>query len=126
MDRILNFINSQALKYVKSINELPSTRILKETFEVDKALNRDGYRSFYSSYQKIMSDFNFKDLDDIDFLQIFHNKSVEEVSAQLRSINDANKLHTYSKIYNNFTCQTYLSSGLSKALTKELSKLSFC
>ena len=122
-DRILNFINSQALKYVKRISELPSTRILKETFEVDKALNRDGYRSCYSSYQKIMSDFNFKDLDDIDFPQIIHNKSVEEVSSQLRSINDANKLYTYSKIYNNFTCQTYLSFGISKALTKELSKL---
>ena len=35
----------------------------------------------------------------------------------------ANKLYTFSKIYNNFTCQTYLSFGLSKALTKELSKL---
>ena len=94
---------------MKRINELLSTRILKETFEVEKALNRDGYRSCYSSYQKIMSDFNFKDLDDIDFShdfnfkdlddidfpQIIHNKSVEEVSAQLRSINDANKLYTY-------------------------------
>lgn len=70
-----------------------------------------------------MSDFNCKDLDDIDFPQIIHNKSVEEVSAQLRSFNDANKLYTFSKIYNHFTCQTYLSFGLSKALTKELSKL---
>ena len=95
-NRILNFINFQALKYVNRINELPSTRILREIFEVDKALNRVGYRSFYSSYQKSMSDFNFKDLDDIVFPQIIHHKSVEEVSAQLRSVKDANKLYTYS------------------------------
>ena len=51
-DRILNFISSQALKYAKRVNELPSTRILKEAFEVDKALYHDGFRSCYSFYQK--------------------------------------------------------------------------
>ena len=51
-----------------------------------------------------MPDFNIKDLDDIDVSQINHNKSVVEVSEQLSSINEANKLYTYSKIYKNFTC----------------------
>ena len=46
-----------------------------------------------------MSDFNIKDIEDIDFPQISHNKSVEEVSDQLSSLNDANKLYTYSKVY---------------------------
>ena len=64
-----------------------------------------------------------KDLDDIDVSQIIHNKSVAEVSEQLSSINEANKLYTSSKIYKNFTCQTYLSFGLPKTVTKELSKL---
>ena len=68
---------------MKRVNELPSTRIFKEAFEVDKALYRDGYRSCYSFYQKIMSGFNIKDLDNIDFSQIIHNKSVVEASEQL-------------------------------------------
>ena len=55
-----------------------------------------------------MSDFNIKDLDDIDVSQIIHNKPVVEVSEQLSSINEANKLYPYSKINKNFTCQTYL------------------
>ena len=122
-EQILNFISSQALKYVKRENELPSTRIFKEAFEIDKALYHDGYRSCYSFYQKIMSDFNIKDLDDIDVSRNIHDKSVVKVSEQLSSINEANKLYTYSQIYKNFTCQTYLSFGLSKTVTKELSKL---
>ena len=108
---------------MKIVNELPSTCILKEAFEVDKALYHDGYRSCYSFYQKIMSDFNIKDLDDIDVSKIIHNKSVVKVSEQLSSINEGNKLYTYSKIYKNFTCQAYLSFGLSKTVIKELSKL---
>ena len=62
--------------------------------------------------RKIISDFNIEDIDDTDVSQIIHNKSVVEVSDQLSSINEANKLYTYSKIYKNFTCQTYLSFGL--------------
>ena len=119
----MNFINSQAIKYAKRVNKLPSTRILKEAFEVDKVLYHDGIRSCYSFYQKIMSDLNIKDLDNIDVTQIIRNKSVVEVSELLSSINEAYKLNTYSKIYKNFTCQTYLSFGLSKTVTKELSKL---
>ena len=42
-----------------------------------------------------MSDFNIKDLDDINVSQIIHNKSVGEESEQLSSINEANKLYTY-------------------------------
>ena len=70
-----------------------------------------------------MSEFNIKDLDNIDFSQNIHYKFVVEVSKQLYLINEANKLYTYSKIYKNFTCQTNLSFGLSKTVTKELSKL---
>ena len=60
-------------------------------------------------YLDPVSDFNIKDLDDIDVPTFIHNKSVVEVSEQLSSINEANKIYTYSKIYKNFTCQTYLS-----------------
>ena len=39
-----------------------------------------------------------------------------------RQIND-NKLHSYSKIYDSFCLQSYLSFGLPKSLTKELTKI---
>ena len=70
-----------------------------------------------------MSDFNIEDLDDIDVSQIINDKSVVEVSEQLSSINEADKLYTCSKIYKNFTCQNYLSICLPKTVTKELSTL---
>ena len=108
---------------MKRVNELPSTRILKEAFEVGKALYHGGYKSCYSSYRKILSDFNIKDLDDNDFPQIIHNASVEECQlSSVQSMMLISFIYLYSKIYNNFTCQTYLSFDLSEAVTKELSK----
>ena len=46
----------------------------------------------------------------------------EEINLFKRQIND-NKLHTYSKIYGCFCLQSYLSFGLPKSLTKELTKI---
>ena len=45
----------------------------------------------------------------------------EEINLFKRQISD-NKLHTYSKIYDSFCLQPYLSFGLPKSLTKELTK----
>ena len=45
----------------------------------------------------------------------------EEINLFKRQIN-ANILHTYSKIYDSFCLQPYLSFGLPKSLSKELTK----
>ena len=45
---IIIFINSLTFKYYSRLKEFPSTRLVKETFEVDKGLFNSGQKSWYS------------------------------------------------------------------------------
>jgi hypothetical protein len=45
---IISFITSLTFKYYSRLKELPSTRLVKETFEVDKGLFNSGQKSWYS------------------------------------------------------------------------------
>ena len=58
--------------------------------------------------------------------EIISNKYESDINKErsvLRNQVHDNKLNTFSKIYSNFSLQKYLSFGLPKAKTKELSKL---
>ena len=47
-ERILNFITSLALKFNERLSELPADCFLKEVYNVDQALFKEGYKSWYS------------------------------------------------------------------------------
>ena len=111
-----------SLKYIKRVNELPATRLLKEAFEVNRALHTGGHRSYY---QKEMSELNIQVLEEIDISQTILDQCTKEIKTQLTSFNDENKLYTntYSKLYNTYTYQTYITFDVPKSLTRELTKL---
>ena len=121
--KILNFINMISLKYIKRVIELPTTRLLKEVFEVDKSLHAGGHRSSYSYYHKVMSELNIQDLDEANVPQSILERYTKEVKTQLTSFTVDNKLHTYSKLYDEYSHQTYLIYAIPKSVTKELAKL---
>ena len=45
---IISFITSLTFKYYSRLKELPSTKLVKEAFEVDKGLFNSGQKSWYS------------------------------------------------------------------------------
>ena len=58
--------------------------------------------------------------------EIISNKYESDINKELSLLRNQvhdNKLNTFPKIYSNFSLQKYLSFGLPKAKTKELSKL---
>ena len=118
-------MNMISLKYIKRVNELPTTRLLKEVFEVDKSLHAGGPRSSYSYYHKVMSELNIQDLDEANVPQSILDSYTKEVKTQLTSFTVDNKLHTYmySKLYDEYSHQTYLTYAIPKSVTKELAKL---
>ena len=69
------------------------------------------------------SELDIQDLEEIDISQTILDKYTKEVKTQLPSFNDDNKLRTYSKLYNTYTCQTYLTFDVPKSVTRELAKL---
>ena len=117
--KILNFINMISLKYIKRVNELPTTRV----FEVDKSFHAGGHRSSYSYYHKVMSELNIQDLDEANIPQSILDSYTKEVKTQLTSFTVDNKLYTYSKSYDEYSHQTYLTYAIPKSVTKELAKL---
>ena len=121
--RILNFINMISLKYIKRINELPTTRLLKEVFEVDKSLHAGGHRSSYTYYDKLISKLNIQNLEEADISQSISDYCTNEVNSQLSALTIDNKLYTYSKLYDDYSFQTYLTYAIPKSVTREQAKL---
>ena len=125
---IFIFICSQSFKYYSRLSQLPDDRLLKEAFELDKTLFQDGYRSWYSCIHNLMQKFliteaevKASNISDI-FLARYSIDMNNELS-RLRAQPHANKLHTFSNIYSDFSLQKYLPFVLPKNKSKGLSKL---
>ncbi|MEW8548168.1 MAG: reverse transcriptase domain-containing protein, partial [Candidatus Thiodiazotropha sp.] len=124
----INFIYSQVFKYYTRLCQLPDNRLLKEVFELDKSLFHDGYRSWYSSMQTSMEKMSITDLDaqSSNISKIISSKYSSRINKELTVLRNQvhdNKLNTFSQIYTQFSLQNYLTFGLPKSKTKELSKL---
>lgn len=95
---------------------------------MDKSLPLQGYRSWFSFINNTMLHLSIdeNDLDNLDISQTVSDKFSSDLSNELNTlkskIND-NKLHTYSNLYDQFSLQNYLSFGLPKSITKDLSKI---
>ena len=103
-------------------------RLLKEVFELDKSLFHDGQKSWYSfvynSLQKLsITESSVQTCDVSEMISSKYLSVINKELILLRHRVQDNKLNTFSKLYSQFSLQTYLSFGLSKVTTKELSKL---
>ena len=120
---MIDYIISQRFKYYSRLCQLPKDRLLKEIFELDKCLFRDGYKSWYSFIQlKYKNSQLVNEKYSLTTCQKYESDINKELSLLRNQVHD-NKLNTFSKLYSNFSLPKYLSFGLPKAKTKELSKL---
>ena len=125
---VLNYITSQTPKYYSRMCQLPENRLFKEVFELDKSLFHDGHKSWYSFVHNLLQKLSITEstVQTCDVSEMISNKYMSVINKELillrHQVQD-NKLNTFSKLYLQFSLQTYLSFGLSKATTKELSKL---
>lgn len=125
---ILNYISSQTFKYYSRLCQLPEGRLLKEVFQLDKNLFHDGYKSWYSFIHNSIHRLPVTESEaqSCDMSEIISNQYLSNLNKELSLLNNQvqdNKLNTFSKIYTQFSLQNYLSFGLPKTTTKELSKL---
>lgn len=125
---ILNYICSQSFKYYSRLSQLPEDRLLKEVFELDKSLFQSGYKSWYSCIHNFMQRFSITEAEaqmctTSDIISTKYSSDMNNELSRLRNQIQDNKLNTFSNIYSQFSLQNYLSFGLPKAKTKELSKL---
>ena len=125
---IFNFICSQSFKYYSHLSQLPDVRLLKEAFELDKTLFQDGYKSWYSRVHNFMQKFSITEAEVkanniLDILLARYSFDMNNELSRLRAQPHANKLHTFSNVYSDFSLQKYLSFGLPKDKTKGLLKL---
>ena len=121
-ERILNFITCQALKSSERLNKLPAKKFMKLTNPSSMKFTDAGI------LQNSMRKLNVSETN-LDCRDVPHNISkkysshiYEEINLFKRQIND-NKLHTYSKIYDSFCLQSYLSFELPKSLTEEFTEV---
>lgn len=124
---ILCYINTLAFKYYLRIKQLPSTRILKEAFEVDQGLNLEGKKSWYSfivnSAKKMnISLVNLSEKGITNRINNYYKKSVIDQLEFLKTHNDS-KLNTFANLYQKFELQQYLDFNLPKSISSHLTKL---
>ena len=129
---MINYITSKKFKYYSRLFQLPEDRLLKEVFELGKSLFHDGYIScilsyklLYKSSQLVNQKYSLTTCQksfQINMNLTKKKKKKKELSLLRNQVHD-NKLNTFSKMYSNFSLPKYLSFGLLKVKTKELSKL---
>lgn len=125
---MLNYISTQTFKYYSRLSQLPEDRLLKEVFEVDKGLFEGGYKSWYSSTQSLLQKFSTTEQEVLsndmsEIISCTYRTNLNKELTRLRNQPHDNKLVTFSNIYTQFSVQNYLSFGLPKSKTKQLSKL---
>ena len=125
---ILSFITSLTYKYYSRLEQLPSTRLVKETFDVDWGLYLEGkkfWSSFiYKSTENMKIDISKLSTDDISkIVNNYYKKSVEDQLKIFKNQTTDSKLNTFANCYNEFSLQIYLDLNLSKSIVKNLTKL---
>lgn len=125
----LNHILTLALKYYDRLKQLPSDRLLSETYKLDHSLYTDGHRSWHKfisnsieKYNLTDNNLNLKNLK--ENINNQHSNNTLHNLEKLRSIEQDNKLHFYANIYSEeFKLQNYLSYKCSPNITRNLTKL---
>ena len=126
-ENISNYITSITIKYLERTKNLPPSRLIREVYETDKEMSSAGLKTINTFVQDAKDRANLTQTVKTNEINSQISKSyklmINNKLEQLKSITDENKLHTFSSIYNDFQLQSYLTFGLSKELTKELTKL---
>lgn len=126
-ESIINYITALTIKYYERIKQLPSSRLIREVYEVDQHLNSSGCKSMKIFVEEAKVKLNVTQLHKTNeiHMQISdnHKTKVDSELNRLRLKKEENKLYTYANIYTDFKLQPYLTYNISKDITKELTKL---
>lgn len=125
---LLSYISMLSFKYFIRFEQLPSGRLVREAFEVDRGLNAEGHKSWYSfilnSAKKM--NMNLSALSDKNVsnkINEYFKKSVEDQLKDFKKRDNDSKLYTFANCYENFDTPNYLNFNLPKSLTNNLTKL---
>ena len=124
---ILSFITLLTYKYYSRLEKLPSTRLVKEAFDVDRGLYLEGKKSWssflYKSTENMKIDISKLSTDISKIVNNYYKKSVEDQLKIFKNQTTDSKLNTFANCYNEFSLQSYLDLNLSKSILKNLTKL---
>lgn len=125
---ILSHISLLTFRYYFRLNQLPSNRLVKEAFEVDRGLFNEKRKSWHSFIFNSAKNFK-KDISKIsekEIPTIINNYYVNSINEQLNNLQKPDtdsKLNTFASCYKDFKLQSYLDFNLPKNKVKFLTKL---
>ena len=125
---ILNFITCLTFKYYQRLIKLPSNRLVKEAYEVDRGLFNDGQKSWYSfiyntSKKMKVNISNMSEKVTSKIVNDYYDNYIKEQLTIFKKPETDSKLTTFANCYKEFKIQKYLDLNLPKNLVRHLSKL---
>jgi hypothetical protein len=125
---ILIFITLLTYKYYSRLEKLPSTRLVKEAFDVGRGLYLEGIQSWwsfiYKSTENMKIDISKLSTDDISkIVNNYYKKSVEDQLKIFKNQTTDSKLNTFANCYNEFSLKSCLDLNLSKSIVNKFTKL---